>query len=332
MTEKTGIWRWPAGWVLPVSVGLHLLLVGLLIFDLPPVLPEPQSEEAVTVELVPPEEPEPPKPPEEPKPEPPKPPEEPKPKPEPSKPPEPSPALKPAPKPEDAAKPEPAKENAKPPAPPPALPVMKPVEQFGEKDAGPRQALDGNDVEERGNPSSPETDRADTSSEPPAEPPQAAAAAPPGDAEGEGLQLVLPETAAVPATRPKTRAAAPARAPLKQAERLLSPTSTGAQIATTAMGKIPRAARGGMLCTTELREQLRAGSPPYFPDLLPTYPLESGNILDIPTSAFRAGGQWVNLGFRCTVDEAVTRVVSFAFRVGTAIPRSEWASKGLPSN
>ena len=69
MQDETVNWRWGTGWALPVSLVLHLLVAALLILDLPPLLAEPQEEEPVKVELVPPPDaakPEPPEPPAEP--------------------------------------------------------------------------------------------------------------------------------------------------------------------------------------------------------------------------------------------------------------------------
>ncbi len=314
MNDETDNRRWGTGWALPVSFGLHLLVAALLILDLPPLLAEPQEEEPVKVELVP--------QPDAAKPEPPRAPAE------PEKPAEPEPPAEPE-KPREAAKP-PSDQKAQPPSPP----VLNPVVQFGEKEAGPRQALDGNSAEEGAKTPPPEPAQAEAPPEPPAAQQDNTAVGPeglpPGEAEEAGTQVSLPETSVIPASRPTPRATAPSQPPLQEAQRLFSQSATGAQVATTAMGNIPREVRAGRLCTTELREQLRAGSPPYFPDLLPTYPLEHGNVLDIPMAAFRVRGQWVDLSFRCTVDSQATRVMSFAFRVGMAIPRSEWAGRGLP--
>ena len=74
---------------MPASLVLHLLIAALLIFGLPESLPQPQEDQTISVELVPP--------------------------PEPSR-------------------------NGK----VEAFPVLKPVFQFGEKDAGPQLSPDGN--------------------------------------------------------------------------------------------------------------------------------------------------------------------------------------------
>ena len=94
--------------------------------------------------------------------------------------------------------------------------------------------------------------------------------------------------------------------------------------AMTAMAGLPREMRGSELCTTELREQLRNSTPPYWPDLLPAYRLGAGSVLEVREAAFRARGQWYDLSFRCEVDADATRVLSFAFNVGDAIPRDQW--------
>lgn len=361
---------WRLRWALPASFALHLLVASLLIFELPISLPQPQDEQAIAVDLVPPEPPqkaqtEPPAPAEQPKPE----------------------------RPEEAAiEPSPpagSEETVQLQAPP----ALRPVFQFGERDAGPRQSLDGNSAEDGSTSPTPSPDLAEqTPAEPPTETPAEAENkvrrpetpetpgpkptetpapkpqasetpdAKPGDADGDRAEdasalaalsnpdrqdalerpaetavepddeVQLPETSETPSPRPAAPAARTQSAPkLQEAQRLYSQSATGDQTATTAMGNVPRDVRGGRLCVTELREQLLRGSPPYFPDLLPSYPLTDGTLIDVSKAAFRVRGQWFDLGFRCEVDAGVTKVVSFAFRVGAPLPRSEWARRGLPS-
>lgn len=100
----------------------------------------------------------------------------------------------------------------------------------------------------------------------------------------------------------------------------------------TAMNGMPQAARVDLLCMTELRAQLRTATPPYQADLLPSFRLESGTVLQPRRAAFRAGGQWYDLAFRCELNTQVTRVESFTFRVGAPVPRSEWSARGFPGN
>ncbi|KGF66667.1 hypothetical protein LL06_26910, partial [Hoeflea sp. BAL378] len=68
----------------------------------------------------------------------------------------------------------------------------------------------------------------------------------------------------------------------------------------------------------------------YGVELLPSYRLDAGNVLAVADAAFRADGAWYDLSFRCTVDDQAFGVVSFALKVGSAIPRDQWAARGFP--
>ncbi|WP_293724097.1 DUF930 domain-containing protein [Stappia sp.] len=100
----------------------------------------------------------------------------------------------------------------------------------------------------------------------------------------------------------------------------------------TAMRGMPHAARADLLCMTELRGQLRIATPSYNPDILPSFRLREGNVLQPRRAAFRAAGQWYELSFRCELNEQITRVERFSFRVGAPIPRSQWRERGFPLN
>jgi len=282
--------RWVSGFALPVSAGLHLAVLALLIFGLPHALQSPQDDQPVDVALVPPPEPEPPAP-------------------------QPEAENTPQKKPEQAPA---ANEKA---APQDPAPSFSPVVQYGEKDSGPEKSLEGNSAEEEAKP-------ADTQ---PSPDDQEAAEKDAAKADDDsGAELALPDAAAPPTPRPAPDAQ-PKAAKLKQANKLFSPSATGDALATTAMAGLPRGMRGGTLCVSELREQLLHASPPYFPDLLPSSPLENGNVIDVPGVAFRANGQWRDLSYRCEVDSGATKVVSFAFSIGEPIPPGEWQRRGLPS-
>ena len=71
------------------------------------------------------------------------------------------------------------------------------------------------------------------------------------------------------------------------------------------------------------------------PDALPMFSREEMGDhalkLDQADAAFRADLKWYHLGYRCEVDGDAMKVVSFAYRVGTPIPRSEWKQRGLPA-
>jgi len=104
--------------------------------------------------------------------------------------------------------------------------------------------------------------------------------------------------------------------------RLYSQGATGDALATTSMGGVPRNERASLLCASELQQQLVEGS--YFPYQWPKVPLKGGNIIVAPDVAFSTTTAWYHLSFRCEVDTDATRVLSFDFRVGAEIPRSEW--------
>jgi hypothetical protein len=378
--------RWHAVWGLPASVFLHAFLAALLIYGLRVPTLQTQEEQEVSVTFVPPaEEPNPP-PEEEEKVE---------------KPPEPEP-------PEPKAEKPPEPEAEKPPPPvvqPPVvqqsrIEVLKPVFEFGEKDAGPRKSLNGNSGEDNAQPPAKEDDpkppvtesiTEDKAAEPPGaeqqpdanneatkpeEPANQAksdkeeaalqaddqAAAPadadqpegttPASSDGDG-EVALPATAQTPQPRPtaapprvsfskpgggnsnaRTAAAVPPAAPERYAglpgvRVLRSDVATGGARATTAMDGVPRDQRVAKLCASALQQKLVAAA--YSPNLVPLIPLKMGNVLDIPDAAFRMRSTWYNLSFRCEVDTDATRVSSFSFDVGTAIPPEEWKRLGLPA-
>jgi hypothetical protein len=384
------------GWSIPASILLHAILGVALFVRVPLDLSEPQKEEIVQVEIVPPPEPEKPpeKPPEqppelklpEPKPEEPKPPE---PKPEEPKPEEPK---KEEPKPE-----EPKKEEQKPPEPPPKPPeapkpaepppppppprpppeqkpeeppaadeqakqsqlqMLRPVVEFGDKDSGPKKSEDGDASQEAAKapvdppPEEPPgeapdqaPDEAAEADKPPANPVPDDIAVPEVGLDAVNPQLSGPlkgtspddtktdfVTAPKPAEAKKTNDVPKAGKPveLAEAKRLFSRSETGDPFARTAMGNLPRELRASQLCSTELREQLRHASPPYNPEIVPSPRLPKGTVMDVRRAAFRANQQWYDLSFRCELDDNATKVLSFAFDVGAAIPRGEWRKRGFP--
>ncbi|CDZ39080.1 DUF930 domain-containing protein [Neorhizobium galegae] len=170
MTDLPGKPRGDIGWGIPASILVHVVFVAALFFHLPVDQSEPEREESVQVEIVPPPE-EPEKKREEQKAEEKKPVEEAK--PEEKKPPEPAKQeeakkAEPPPPPPEPPKQEEAKKQEPPPAapeekavePPPSadqakgqpLPVLRPVFEFGEKDGGPKKSETGNASKETTNP------------------------------------------------------------------------------------------------------------------------------------------------------------------------------------
>ncbi len=241
------------------------------------------------------------------------------------------------------------------------LPVLRPVFEFGEDSKGSGISPDGNAAEEGEvakaedrDPEIPSEEAEETSEAEPSETEAAetGAAAPPlpqdvappsletananplATSDDGTIEGILADIAAEPVEKPPEEEPVEDKAskdkPMTEAKRLFSQTDTSDASATTAMGNIPRGVRASQLCTTELREQLRHGSPAYQPEILPSYSLPKGNILDIRSAAFRAGAQWYDVRFRCEIDDGATKVVSFGLEVGGAVPRSQWKVRRFP--
>ncbi|WP_037076189.1 DUF930 domain-containing protein [Neorhizobium vignae] len=381
MTDLSGKPRGDIGWGIPASILVHVVFAAALFFHLPVDQSEPEKEESVQVEIVPPPE-EPEKKPEEQKAEEKK-AEEKKPaeeaKPEEKKPPEPAKQeeakkAEPSPPPEPPKQAEAKKQEPPPPAPeqkptepPPSaeeakkqpLPVLRPVFEFGEKDAGPKKSETGNASKETTNP--PAESKADAEAVEPVKQVKEAPTvveAPPANPVPDDIQLPEvgvaaanglqngPVTGTSPdATKTEIVTAPPTASPksdpsktptpgkpveLTEAKTLFSQSATDDPIATTTIGRIPRGVRAGQLCATELSFQLWHASPPFPADLVRPYRLSSGSVLEVKRSEFRAKAQWYELSFRCEVNEDATKVISFAFEVGAPVPRSEWRKRGFP--
>lgn len=306
---RRGLW-----WGFPASVLLHVAIAALLLLKLPDMSHTPPKEEAVKVDIVP--EKEAPKPPE---------------------PPAPKPAEKaaePPPKPQEEAKLEEPPQKV-------PLPVLRPVFQFGQKDEGPEKQ-DGSashgdkdaadDLAEK-KPEAPKADQPDaTTKETPKEPVKDETPGVPDILKAIDQQDAANAAAAGKPVEQKAATPKPSDAPkMQEARRIFSDTALGGQSAVLAMGDMPRDVRISQLCATELREQLRHATPPYSPEMLPSIRLRYGNVLDVPKAAFRTRSTWYDISFRCEVDGPATRVLSFAFKVGEPVPRSEWRARGFPS-
>jgi hypothetical protein len=243
-----------------------------------------------------------------------------------------------------------------------SLPVLRPVFEFGEEDSGPRVSDEGNASEEteaadsQAEATEAETapdgseqtaSEADSAEETQATPP--ALSLPPDialptvdtaatdplpaseDSATDGVQAEFaPESAPRSADeglgdRPQTASGKP----LKEARQLFSFQDNGDPLARMSMEGIPPEIRVRQLCWTELRAQLRHGSPAFEPEILPS-PHPVGTVVDVDQAAFGAGGQWYDLRYRCEVDKTAMKVVSFGIDVGNAVPRSQWRERGLP--
>lgn len=82
------------------------------------------------------------------------------------------------------------------------------------------------------------------------------------------------------------------------------------------------------LCNIEALEQIKLAAPQYFPDTLVSYamadPVSSGLMLTAMGGAFRSRRLWYGVSFECTAAPTLDGVTSFSFKLGDAIPESEW--------
>ncbi|MDW6022579.1 DUF930 domain-containing protein [Mesorhizobium sp. BAC0120] len=376
MKDETQARRRNLLWALPASLILNALIIALLGYGVPTAPQQPPEQQAVNVSLVPP-------------------PDQPKPKPAPApSPKEPKAEKPPESKVEKPPLPEKQPPTQKQPPKPARIEVLKPVVEYGDKDAGPRKSLGGSSAQDSSPPPGKDDDakppvaakspdnksaapsdeggRADAVKEAEKKASQDAgkqdadkqenevhdadkqtAPAPtPLASAGSDGEIALPKATEAPQPRPAKApkpsfaklskpASGTARRPnstdvaasqgysgLPGVRKLNSPGATGDALATSSMAGIPRDKRVAKLCASALQQQLPEAS--YFPYLVPLVPLKTGNVVDVPNTAFSTRTTWYNLGFRCEVDANATRVLSFAFNVGAEIPRSEWAGLGLP--
>lgn len=250
---------------------------------------------------------------------------------------------------------------------PPPMPVLQPVIEFGEEDSGPRIDPDGRSEQEPNEPEPDEPEQAEpvpnetdkkkeanaapsgvlpeetveTSNEPVPEVPEpvleperiADAEAAPDEPGTIGSIASLVTPAPKPEQNPDT-VEPEVTANLREmisATQLFTEMILDDPRVRTAMADMPRSQRINLLCMTEMRGQLETARPPRPPQYLPSFHLQSGNVLHPRQAAFLSQGQWFDLAFRCEVDEDATKVQKFNYRIGDAIPREQWSQRGFPS-
>ena len=168
-----------------------------------------------------------------------------------------------------------------------------------------------------------------------------------------GGEIELPTTAQAPQPRPTNapqpgparafrrgaggaKAQSPTDAPVAASQgfsglpgvrKLYSQGATGDASATSSMDGLSRDQRAAKLCSSVLEQEVMNAS--YFPTLIPSFTPKAGNVLDVPDTALPTATTVYKLSYRCEVDTNATRVLSFAFHVGTPIPPADWPSYGL---
>lgn len=162
----------------------------------------------------------------------------------------------------------------------------------------------------------------------PALPPAAEIASPPPQ---PAPPTTPPEKPAIPAAPPPAEPPAMITARTLHSESVLAnPRSRGAR---EALRTLDAAERIEQLCNLEAMSQIHAWKAQFEPDRVVAYAMAgtklSKTALEAEGAAFRSRKQWYGLHFRCEM-AADGKVAGFQFRVGEAIPRSEWAAHDLP--
>lgn len=101
------------------------------------------------------------------------------------------------------------------------------------------------------------------------------------------------------------------------------------------LGRLVEEDRIAQLCNLEAMEQIHAWRGDFQPDRLVDYARSDtrmdGRTLIAHGGAFRSARNWYEVSYQCELDPELSKVVGFAFHVGAAIPREEWAADNLPA-
>ncbi|MDW5314916.1 DUF930 domain-containing protein [Rhizobium sp. PL01] len=141
----------------------------------------------------------------------------------------------------------------------------------------------------------------------------------------------VPDFAALPTDRRRPEPSVMVKAThLQSAKVLADPRSAKAR---KALGQLAPSERIVQLCNIEAMEQVHIRKAALKPDFLVAYAMAdtelSGQKLKADGGAFRSKRRWYNIGFICEVTPDLKKVVSFAFAVGSEIPKGEWADHNL---
>lgn len=94
------------------------------------------------------------------------------------------------------------------------------------------------------------------------------------------------------------------------------------------LNKLDPQERREQRCDMEAMSRIAKESDVYRPDKVIAYTradiIEKGDNLKAPGAVFRSAGDWYKLKFRCQTDNHGLSVVSFDYKIGDKIPRSEW--------
>lgn len=167
----------------------------------------------------------------------------------------------------------------------------------------------------------------------PAAPPVPAQPLPPPPA----TEIASPQRPAPTTPPPEKPAARPVEPPAMITARTLhsesvlaNPRSRGTR---EALKTLEASERIEQMCNLEAMSQIHAWKAEFEPDRVVAFAMAgtklTQTVLEAEGAAFRSRKQWYGLHFRCEM-AANGKVAGFQFRVGEAIPRSEWAAHDLP--
>ncbi len=144
----------------------------------------------------------------------------------------------------------------------------------------------------------------------------------------------VPEFARLPTDQPRPEAGGMIRVTrLLSAKVLADPRSAKAR---KTLQELASSERIVQLCNIEAMEQVHNWKSAFKPDFLVAYAMAdtklSGEKLQADGGAFRSKRRWYNIGFSCEVTPDLTQVVSFAFVVGSEIPKSNWQDHNLSAD
>jgi hypothetical protein len=170
-------------------------------------------------------------------------------------------------------------------------------------------------------------------------PPEADLAA--GPASGEPAAPLADAVQAVPVPMPRPVQPAPASEPstrpggaMEKADTLLSAARLENPALRSALGQLSPNRRLTQICSFEVAEQVSRARPETPADFVVPYGPSGGFIrngtLDADGGAYRSGGRWFDVSFRCTVDMKTMRVTAFSYRLGKEVPPQEWPRRRLP--
>lgn len=317
------------------SLALHLLVAALLFLQLPQWKTTPPEPESVEVKVVPPPEPQP------------------KPEPEPEKKEEKAEAPQPQPAPAPAAAaassqrllkllPRSEKDAADSEAAPPADGTTQDAASTPQDSAAAQAKTDAAPAAPplESKPAVPETSRPDVQS-----------ASAPSETAGQAAQqspaptnavdnMPTPQQKSEPtpkksdqASKPNGSKTAPNSNPFSNMSQKFLPNSGLDPRTAQIVARLSPEERLASLCTSEALAMLSSRSSTAARDaILPNGPaggITSKTSFNGAGAAFRLGSNWYNLDFKCSVDAGATRVVSFTFKIGGIVPRSEWRARKL---